>query len=69
MDSHALHCGSEIGDRWDEGTCLFNMSLTFEKLGQRAMAIDLAKSVLKICEQIESPNAEIVQKQLDEWQK
>jgi hypothetical protein len=25
--------------------------------------------VLKICEQIESPNAEIVQKQLDEWQK
>jgi hypothetical protein len=45
------------------------VSLSLDKLGQRAKAIDCAKSALKIYEQIESPTAERVRQQLAEWQK
>jgi hypothetical protein len=45
------------------------MSLSLDKLGQRAEAIESARSALKIFEQIESPNAERVRQQLAEWQK
>jgi hypothetical protein len=45
------------------------MSLSLDSLDQRAKAIELAKSALEIFKQIESPNAERVQKKLDEWQK
>jgi len=65
----ALKISREIGDRRGEGNHLFNMSLSLNKLSQPEKAIELAKSALEIYEQIESPNAEIVQKQLDEWQK
>ena len=65
----ALKISREIGDRRGEGNHLFNMSLSLNKLSQPEKAIELAKSALEIYEQIESPNAEIVQKQLEEWQK
>jgi hypothetical protein len=45
------------------------MSLSLDRLGQRAKAIELAKSALKIYEQVESPVAERVRWQLAEWQK
>jgi tetratricopeptide (TPR) repeat protein len=64
----ALGIAREIGDRQGEGNSLINMSLTLNKLGQRAKAIDLAKSALSIFEQIESPYAERVSKQLTDWQ-
>ena len=35
--------------------------------GQRAMAVNQAKSALAIFEQIESPHAEAVRKKLTEW--
>ncbi len=65
----ALKIHREIGDRRGEGNCLFNISRSLSRLGKRVKAIQLAKSALVIFKQIESPNAEIVQEQLDEWQK
>ncbi len=45
------------------------MSLSLDKLSQRAKAIDLAKSALEIYEQIESPFAGRVRRQLEIWQR
>jgi tetratricopeptide (TPR) repeat protein len=64
----ALTITRKIGDLRGEGNSLFNMSVSLNKLDQRAEAIELAKSALEIFKQIKNPNAEIVQKQLDEWQ-
>jgi len=52
-----------------EGNTLFNLSLALEKLDNRAQAIIYAADALKIFEQIESPHAEKVRKQLAEWQR
>jgi hypothetical protein len=52
-----------------EGNNLFNMSLSLDKLDRRAEASELAKSALKIYEQIESPYAERVRRQIEVWQK
>ena len=57
----------EIGDRRGEGNALWNMSLSLDKLGERARAIECAKAALKIREEIESPYAEKVREQLEEW--
>jgi tetratricopeptide (TPR) repeat protein len=57
----------EIGDRRGEGTVLWNMSLALDSLGDRAQAIAHAQAALKIYEQIESPYAERVRKQLAGW--
>jgi hypothetical protein len=43
------------------------MSLSFDKLGDRARAIAYAKDALEIKEQIQDLNAERVRKQLGEW--
>lgn len=56
-----------ISDQRGEGNALWNMSLTFDKLGERPQAIPLAEVALKIYEQIESPAAEKVRKTLAEW--
>lgn len=57
-----------IGDRRGEGNALWNMSLALDSLGKRAEAVKLAEEALAIYEQIESPYAERVQRQLAEWQ-
>jgi tetratricopeptide (TPR) repeat protein len=57
----------EIGDRRGEANALYNTSLALDSLGQRAEAIAHAEAALPIYEQIESPWAERVRKQLDEW--
>jgi tetratricopeptide (TPR) repeat protein len=65
----ALKICREIGDRRGEGNCLFNMSRSSVRLGMRAKAIQLAKSAFEIFKQIDNPNAEIVQRQIEAWQK
>jgi tetratricopeptide (TPR) repeat protein len=62
-----LAIAREIGDRQGEGSALWNMSLALDSLGDRAQAIGHAEAALKIYEQIESPYAERVRKQLAEW--
>ena len=57
----------EIGDRRNEGTVLWNISLMLNKLGERAKAITHAEAALKIRREIEDPRAEKVQKQLEAW--
>jgi len=64
-----LNIAREIGDRRGEGTALWNMSLALDRLGQRAQAIANAEAALAIYQQIESPNAEMVRRQLAEWRK
>jgi tetratricopeptide (TPR) repeat protein len=55
------------GNRRGEGNALWVLSLMRDKLGNRAKAITLAEASLKIYEEIESPNADKVRKQLAEW--
>ncbi len=57
----------EIGDWLGESNSLWNMSLALDKLGERAQAIARAEAALKILEEIESPYAEYVRKQLEAW--
>ena len=64
-----LAIAREIGDRRGEGNALWNMSLALDKLGERAKAIENAEAALKIYDQIESPNAERVRKQLEGWRR
>jgi tetratricopeptide (TPR) repeat protein len=58
----------EIGDRQGEGNALYNMGHSLDKLGKRAEATANAQAALLIFEQIESPGAETVRRQLAEWQ-
>ena len=57
----------EIGDRLGEGNAYWGISIALDKLGDRAKAIAHAEAALKIHEQIESPIAANVRKQLAEW--
>lgn len=63
----ALVIAREIGDRRGEGNALFNMSLALGSLDKRADAVLLAREALQIYEQIESPYADRVRRQLAEW--
>ena len=63
-----LTIAREIGDQLGEGNALWNMSLTLDKINKRSEAIEYAKSALEIYEQIESPRAEQVRRQIAEWQ-
>ena len=63
-----LGIAREIGDRRGEGTTLWNTSLALYRLGERAQAIANARAALPILEQIESPDAAKVRRQLAEWQ-
>ncbi|MFZ0773424.1 MAG: tetratricopeptide repeat protein [Candidatus Sulfotelmatobacter sp.] len=63
----ALVIDREIGDLQGEGIDLSNMSTTLYNLGDRKKAIEHAEAALKIFEEIESPNAAKVRKQLDIW--
>ncbi len=65
----ALVIDREIGDRRGEGNALFNSSLAFDNLGDRTEAIRLAEAALIIFRDIESPSADVVSNQLDEWRK
>ena len=65
-DQH-LAIAREIGDRRGEGNALWNTSLVLDELGERAKAIGNAEAALKIHAQIESPYAEQVRKQIEEW--
>ncbi|MFZ2470481.1 MAG: tetratricopeptide repeat protein [Methanothrix sp.] len=65
----ALSIARDIGDQLGESNGLINMSLSWNKLCHREKAVDLAKSALIILEQIESPNAEKIKQQLEEWEK
>ena len=51
----------EIGDRRGEGNALWDMSLAFDTLGERARA------ALEIFVQIEDPRVEWAKKKLTEW--
>jgi tetratricopeptide (TPR) repeat protein len=62
-----LAIAREIGDRQVEGMALFNMSPSLDKLGERAKAIENAEAARKIFEQIESPHAGKVRKQMEKW--
>ncbi len=64
----ALKITREIGDRRGEGNALFNTSLALDGLDKREEAVKLAKEALAIYEQIESPYAERVRRQLAKWQ-
>jgi tetratricopeptide (TPR) repeat protein len=57
----------EMGDQGGEGTTHWNMSLAFEQLGELGQAIVHAEAALKICEQIEDPNAAKVRRLLESW--
>jgi len=63
----ALNISREVCDKRAEAFILLNMCQSMNKLGKREKAIPLANSSLEIFEQIESPYAEIVRKQLAEW--
>jgi tetratricopeptide (TPR) repeat protein len=56
-----------IGDRSGEGNSLFNSALALDQIGQREEAIQRAKQALSIFEQIESPTAEKVRRQIATW--
>jgi tetratricopeptide (TPR) repeat protein len=62
-----LDIARQIGDRRAEGNASWNMSLALDNLGERKKAIEQAESALKIFEEIESPSAAKVKKQLDIW--
>ncbi|MFZ0050269.1 MAG: tetratricopeptide repeat protein [Desulfobaccales bacterium] len=62
-----LAIAREIGDRQGEGNARWNMSLALNELGQRQSAIAQAQEALKIYEQIESPFADEVRRQLAAW--
>lgn len=64
----ALAIFREIWDRRGEGNALWNTSLAQECLGKRSEAVKLAREALAIFEQIESPDADRVRRQLAEWQ-
>lgn len=64
----ALAIAREIGDRRGEGNALWNMSLALDRLGKRDEAVKLAQDALAIYQQIESPAAELVRRQLAQWQ-
>ena len=63
-----LKISRKIGDKRGEGNALWNMSLAQDGLSKRSEALRLAKEELQIFEQIESPVAERVRRQLAEWQ-
>jgi tetratricopeptide (TPR) repeat protein len=71
IDFHeqSLAIARELGDRSGEGYALFNLSLSLDKIGQRAGAVAQAEAALKIFEEIESPHADKVCRQLAKWQK
>ena len=64
-----LALAREIGDRSGEGMALYNLSLSLGELGQRAEAIVQAEAALKIYDEIEAPQANMVRRQLSKWQK
>lgn len=55
----------ELGDRHGEAITLFNLSLEYDNLGERAQAIAHAQAALSLCEQLEPLNAAKVQTPLD----
>ena len=57
----------EIGDRHLEGSALWNMSLVFEKLGNRPQAIKHAEAARSIFENEGIAESAIVKKQLSQW--
>jgi tetratricopeptide (TPR) repeat protein len=62
-----LAIAREIGHRSGEGIALFNTSLALDAIGERQRAVEHAEAALVIFEQIESPNAGMVRRQLEEW--
>jgi tetratricopeptide (TPR) repeat protein len=69
IDNHkqVLAIAIEMGDRYSEGYARWNMSLALDQLGERDQAIEHAEVALKICEQIEHPEAAKVRRQLEIW--
>jgi tetratricopeptide (TPR) repeat protein len=62
-----LAIAREIGDRLGEGNAVWSSALTLDNLGNRPEAIRRAEQALGIYEQIESPTADQVRKQLAAW--
>lgn len=65
--AQSLEISRERGDKQIEGNALFNMCICWDKLGQRTKAIDLARSALKVFEEIKSPDVKDVQNILELW--
>ena len=62
----ALVIDREIGDRRGEGNDLGNLGLAYKSLGETAKTRILWQQALSIFRAIESPNAQVVQKWLDD---
>ncbi len=69
LHEQQLTIAREIGDRRNEGHALWNSATTLDVLGDRAEAIRRAEQALVIFEQIESPEAEKVRRQLVAWRR
>jgi tetratricopeptide (TPR) repeat protein len=63
-----LSVARAIGDREGEGNALWNMSSALDQLGKRVEAIERAQEALGLFQKIESPFAEAVRRQLEQWQ-
>jgi hypothetical protein len=64
-----LAIARELGDQRGEGIALFNMSLAFHDLHDRARAVGNAEAALRVFQTIDDPSAVKVQRQLLRWEK
>lgn len=64
-----LAIAREIGDRRRECNALWDTALAMEEMEDYTQTIVYAKAALVICEEIESPSAAMIRKQLESWQR
>lgn len=62
-----LDIARQLADRQGEGNALWGLSLVSDKRDERGQALEYAKAALEIFEEIESPSAGELRKQLTEW--
>ena len=68
FQDQVLEISRKDGDKRTEGNALMSMSLILNELGSRDKAIEYAKAAIKILEEIEDPNAEMLRRTLQEWE-
>ncbi len=61
----ALHAARQLNDRQSEGNHFGNLGAAYADLGETDKAIEFMEAALKIFEEIESPNANIVRRNLE----
>jgi tetratricopeptide (TPR) repeat protein len=65
----AFSITSQMGDIAAQATALFNLGLALDKLCDRAQAIRQAQTALELFAIAEHPSADVVRRQLEEWQR